>query len=77
VRIPIVGLGGILTGEDAAEFLIAGASAVAVGTATFVDPRAPLLIARQLERVVRRVRASSIHDLIGTLRLPGPCKIKP
>jgi dihydroorotate dehydrogenase (NAD+) catalytic subunit len=77
VRIPIVGLGGILTGEDAAEFLIAGASAVAVGTATFVDPRAPLLIARQLERVVRRVRASSIHDLIGTLRLPGQCKIKP
>ena len=76
VRLPIVGLGGILTGEDAAEFLIAGASAVAVGTATFVDPRAPLLIARQLERVVRRVRASSIHDLIGTLRLPGQCKIK-
>ena len=50
VRIPIVGLGGILTGEDAAEFLIAGASVVAVGTATFVDPRAPLLIGQQLER---------------------------
>jgi dihydroorotate dehydrogenase (NAD+) catalytic subunit len=77
VRLPIVGLGGILSGEDAAEFLIAGASAVAVGTATFVDPRAPLLIARQLEHVVRRLRASSIHDLIGTLRLPGQCKIKP
>ena len=76
VRIPIVGMGGILTGEDAAEFLIAGASVVAVGTATFVDPRAPLLIGQQLERVVRRLQATSIHDLIGTLHLPGQCKIK-
>ncbi len=76
VRIPIVGLGGILTGEDAAEFLIAGASAVAVGTATFVDPRAPLLIGRQLEGVVRGLGATSIHDLIGTLRLPSQCKIR-
>lgn len=77
VRIPIVGLGGILTGEDAAEFLIAGASAVAIGTATFTDPRAPLLIGRELEQVVRRLRASSVRDLIGTLRLPGQCKMKP
>src|SRR4051794_287368 len=65
VRIPIVGLGGILTGEDAAEFLIAGARAVAVGTATFVDPRAPLLIARELDNVVRRLHAATVTDLIG------------
>ena len=76
VRVPIVGLGGILTGEDAAEFLIAGASAVAVGTATFVDPRAPLLIARELDGVMQRLQAASVRDLIGTLRLPGQCKIK-
>jgi dihydroorotate dehydrogenase (NAD+) catalytic subunit len=74
VRIPIVGLGGILTGEDAAEFLIAGASAVAVGTATFVDPRAPLLIARELASVVHRLEAASVSDLIGTLRIPGSAK---
>jgi dihydroorotate dehydrogenase (NAD+) catalytic subunit len=77
VRIPIVGLGGILTGEDAAEFLIAGASAVAVGTATFADPRAPLRIGRELGGVVRRLRASSVRDLTGTLRLPTQCKITP
>jgi len=77
VRIPIVGLGGILTGEDAAEFLIAGASAVAVGTATFVDPRAPVLIARELDSVMRRLRVASVGELIGTLRIPGQCKIKP
>src|ERR1035438_1093240 len=41
VKIPVIGLGGIASGEDAAEFLIAGASAVAVGTATFWDPRSP------------------------------------
>ena len=47
VKIPVVGLGGIASGEDAAEFLIAGASAVQVGTATFWDPRSPLRIARR------------------------------
>src|SRR5206468_147869 len=41
VKVPVIGLGGIASGEDAAEFLIAGANAVQVGTASFVDPRAP------------------------------------
>ncbi|HEX4165983.1 MAG TPA: dihydroorotate dehydrogenase, partial [Bryobacteraceae bacterium] len=47
-KIPVVGIGGIANGRDAAEFLIAGASAVQIGTATFIDPRAPQLIAREL-----------------------------
>src|SRR5262249_31682501 len=46
VRIPVIGLGGVATGEDAAEFLVAGASAVQVGTATFWDPESPLRVAR-------------------------------
>ncbi|MGH9640750.1 MAG: nitronate monooxygenase, partial [Bryobacteraceae bacterium] len=54
VKIPVIGMGGIFTGEDAAEFLAAGASAVEVGTATFVDPRAPLRIAAQLGRFLER-----------------------
>ena len=48
----MIGLGGIASGEDAAEFLIAGASAVQVGTATFIDPRAPASIARELNRLL-------------------------
>ncbi|MGH9640148.1 MAG: dihydroorotate dehydrogenase [Bryobacteraceae bacterium] len=58
VKIPVIGVGGIFTGEDAAEFLAAGASAVEVGTATFVDPRAPLRIAAGLERFLERQRTA-------------------
>jgi len=86
VRIPVIGLGGILTGEDAAEFLIAGASAVQVGTATFVHPRAPLRIAAELDTVARRLGVTSVRELIGTLQLSAssprkaqetaPCKIE-
>ncbi len=69
VTIPIIGLGGIASGADAAEFLIAGAQAVQVGTSTFWDPRAPLRIARQLDRFVRAEGLSSVQQLTGTLRL--------
>ncbi len=50
VKIPVIGLGGIANGEDAAEFLIAGASAVEVGTANFADPKAPERIAAGFEQ---------------------------
>ena len=69
VRIPVIGLGGISTGEDAAEFLAAGATAVEVGTATFVDPRAPVLVAQQLGKLLRREGIANVNDLVGTLRL--------
>ena len=54
VRIPIVGIGGIRSGEDAVEFLACGASAVQVGTSTFYDPAAPLRIAREIEAWCRQ-----------------------
>ncbi len=71
VRIPVVGLGGIATGEDAAEFLVAGASAVEVGTATFWDPRAPARIAGELDKFLRQEKIESVRDLVGTLRFGG------
>lgn len=67
VKIPVVGLGGIATGVDAAEFLIAGATAVEVGTATFWDPRAPLRIAKELDGFLRKQTISSVRELTGTL----------
>ena len=69
VKIPVIGLGGIASGVDAAEFLIAGASAVEVGTATFWDPRAPLRIAEELAAFLRRERIASVSELIGTLEM--------
>ncbi len=67
VRIPVVGLGGIRTGEDVAEFLVAGARAVQVGTASFYDPRAPERIGRDFARWCRRHGVASARELVGTL----------
>lgn len=69
VKIPVVGLGGIATGIDAAEFLIAGASAVAVATAIYVDPRAPLRIAEELGGFLNRAKIANVSQLVGTLKL--------
>lgn len=71
VKIPVIGIGGIATGEDAAEFLLAGASLVEVGTATFWDPAAPVRIARELEGLLPKLGANHVGDLIGKLRCPA------
>ena len=68
VKIPVIGLGGIASGEDAAEFLIAGASAVEVGTASFWDPRAIPRIAHELEAFMKEEKIASVREMIGTLR---------
>ncbi len=70
VRIPVVGLGGIRSGEDAAEFLIAGATAVQVGTANFWDPAAVPRIARELHRFLEQENIASVAELTGTLQWP-------
>ena len=69
VKIPVVGLGGIASGEDAAEFLIAGAVAVQVGTANFWDPASPLRIAEELRAFLRRERVGSVKEIVGTLKM--------
>jgi dihydroorotate dehydrogenase (NAD+) catalytic subunit len=69
VKIPVIGLGGISTGLDAAEFLIAGASAVEVGTANFWDPRSPVRIAAELADFLKRERIASVAQLVNTLQL--------
>jgi len=69
VKVPIVGLGGIANGQDAAEFLIAGASAIQVGTANFWDPCATARIARELDRFLAEENVSNVCKLVGSLRL--------
>ncbi len=66
---PIVAIGGVLTWEDAAEFILAGASGVGIGTALFADPRTPMKITRGLNRWVRAQGAGSIGELIGAVEL--------
>ena len=67
VKIPIIGLGGITTPEDAVEFMLAGATAVQVGTASYADPRATERIAQGLEHWCTRHHVSRVADLIGAL----------
>ncbi|HZS50289.1 MAG TPA: dihydroorotate dehydrogenase [Bryobacterales bacterium] len=72
VRIPVVGLGGIATGEDVAEFLLAGAAAVQVGSATFWDPQAPVRIAEEFDQFLREQQIAAARDLIGGLQMENP-----
>ncbi|MDR1138066.1 MAG: dihydroorotate dehydrogenase [Synergistaceae bacterium] len=69
VSIPVVGMGGIMTGKDAAEFLIAGANAVMIGTANIVDPFAGPRVLRELEDFMDENSVSDINSLVGTLRI--------
>jgi dihydroorotate dehydrogenase (NAD+) catalytic subunit len=71
VGIPVIGLGGIASGEDVAEFLICGAVAVQVGTATFWNPRKPLELVQEYRRFLERERVTSTDVLIGTLDMGG------
>ena len=70
VKIPVIGLGGIATGEDAAEFMIAGASLVQVGTASFQDPAVTAKIARELDEILPTLKCGHVSELIGSLQMP-------
>ena len=70
VSIPIIGMGGIMNGDDAIEFFIAGASAVAVGTASFVKPRASLDVVDGIEEYLERHGMRSVGELVGSLEVP-------
>ncbi len=71
VRVPVIGMGGILTAEDALEFLIAGATAVSVGTANFIDPAASVKVIEGLEEFCAASGIPDIRQVIGGLQLPA------
>ena len=70
VKVPIIGMGGIASATDAIEFLLAGASAVEVGTYNFVDPSVTTQIVNGIEGYMRRHGFTDIQDLIGALQIP-------
>jgi dihydroorotate dehydrogenase (NAD+) catalytic subunit len=70
VRVPLVGLGGISTGDDAMQYILAGASLVGVGTASLRDPRAPARIARGMQQWCERHNVTDISSVTGTLNFP-------
>ncbi|HEY7152702.1 MAG TPA: dihydroorotate dehydrogenase [Gemmataceae bacterium] len=67
VRVPILGIGGIATIDDVMEFLIAGASAVQLGTVNFYDPTASMRVVEQLPETLAQLGADSVREVIGTL----------
>lgn len=69
VNIPVIGMGGIETGEDAVEFIIAGASCVMVGTASFVDPLACIKVIDGIEEYMKKANVKDICELVGCLEL--------
>jgi len=69
VKIPVIGLGGIMNATDAIEFFLAGASAIQVGTANFIDPLATVKIIDGIDQYLNRHHFNSINDIIGCLHL--------
>lgn len=67
VKIPVIGMGGIMTGEDAIEFMMAGATAVSVGAANFFDPQATEKVIAGIEEYMTRYGVEDIHELIGAV----------
>ncbi|MFZ2419313.1 MAG: dihydroorotate dehydrogenase [Smithellaceae bacterium] len=68
VSIPVIGMGGIMTAEDALEFMVAGAKAVQIGTANFINPRATMEIVDGMRRYLQENKIKSIKDIVGSLR---------
>ena len=69
VKIPVIGIGGIMNASDAIEFFLAGASAIQVGTANFIDPQISVKIIKGIEEYLNRHNISSINELIGALQV--------
>ena len=69
VKIPIIGMGGITTGEDAIEFLLAGANAVSVGTAGIVDPYAWIKVIEGIQEYLDKNNIADVNDIVGAVKM--------
>lgn len=75
VKIPIIGIGGIATTEDALEFLITGASAVQIGTANYIDPATGVHVAEGIEQFCEQNGIADVGELVGTLQIHGELSV--
>jgi dihydroorotate dehydrogenase (NAD+) catalytic subunit len=73
-EVPILGVGGVSSGTDAVEMLLAGAWAVQVGTAVLVDPTSPAKVAKGIEEYLRTKGLASTHAIRGRIRVPSPVR---
>ena len=71
VSIPIIGVGGITTLDDVMEFLVAGASAVQLGTVHFFDPTSSMRLLDALPEAIASLNAKSVREIVGSVKLPG------
>ena len=69
VKIPVIGLGGIMNWKDAVEFLLAGASAIQIGTANFIDPAVTVKVAKGIDEYLERHNYKSVKDIVGALEI--------
>jgi dihydroorotate dehydrogenase (NAD+) catalytic subunit len=69
VKVPVIGMGGIMTASDAIEFILAGATSVQIGTANFIDPQITIKIIEGIKEYLERHNFSSVNDIIGGLQL--------
>ncbi len=70
VKIPVIGIGGILTADDAIEFILAGASAVQIGTGNFIEPKASVMAAEGIRKYMTAKKIESLKDIIGGIVIP-------
>jgi dihydroorotate dehydrogenase (NAD+) catalytic subunit len=69
VKTPLIGIGGIATIDDVMEFLVAGASAVQIGTANYYDPTVTMKLVEALPAALREAGVSTVRDVVGTLNV--------
>ena len=69
VKIPIIGIGGIMNAQDAIEFMLCGAVAIQLGTANFVNPKATTEVLLGLEKYITKNKIKTIKDIVGTLKI--------
>lgn len=69
VKVPIIGMGGVMNTEDALEFMLAGASAIAVGTANFINPSVAVTVAQGMEHYLKQEKLTHISQVIGQLKI--------